>query len=77
MTKDEKGHPIEDEQLVKKNRVEFLVEEGYQTDNTNVQSYKIRNQVVSVTETMIINVHDIDNFMKTIRRIDLRLIGST
>ena len=73
MTHDQDGNLIEDEREIKENRVQFLIEDGYQTDNTNVQTYVIRGQVLSATETMIINVHDLQNLMKTIRQIDLRL----
>jgi hypothetical protein len=73
VTHDQDGNLIEDEREIKENRAQFLIEDGYQTDNTNVQTYVIRGQVLSATETMILNVHDLQNFMKTIRRIDLRL----
>ena len=70
VTRHEDGSKIENEDVVKQNRIDFLVENGYVTDNTNIQTYAINGILVSFSDTIVMNVHD-SKTLRTIGQLDM------
>ena len=64
------GSLIENPQEVQENRLNFLTSDGYITDNTNIQTYEIRGQIVSVSDALAINVHE-PKMLRKIEKLDI------
>ena len=70
VTRHEDGSKIENEDVIKQNRIDFLLENGYVTDNTNIQTYAINGIIVSFSDTIVMNVHDTKT-LETIGQLDM------
>jgi len=63
VTEEYEGEPINEHDPLKtwkimKNRMKFLIEEQYATDNTNIAVHSLHGYLFSFTETTFINYHD-------------------
>ena len=70
VTRHDDGSKIENEDIIKQNRIDFLKENGYVTDNTNIQTYAINGIIVSFSDTIVMNVHDTKT-LETIGQLDM------
>ena len=70
VTRHDDGSKIENEDVIKQNRIDFLKENGYVTDNTNIQTYAINGIIVSFSDTIVMNVHD-SEILETIGQFDM------
>merc|ERR1719234_166264 len=52
------GSEITDETEIMANRLSFLNQTGYVTDNTNVQTYQIRGEIISMLDALHMNIHE-------------------
>ena len=59
------GSEITDETEIFANRLRFLNQTGYVTDNTNVQTYRIRGEIISVSDALHMNIHEPTMLRKT------------